>query len=105
MIVTLPLNTKDNDLEVVGGKGRSLSKLIQAGFRVPNGFHIPTDTYRRFVIDNNIQDQVIALAKPRIANGLLSFEQASAEIGKLFQDCEMSLDQLDAITKAYNILS
>ena len=105
MNITLPLNTKDNDLEVVGGKGRSLSILIQAGFRVPNGFHIPTDTYRRFVSDNNIQDQIIALANPRIANGLLSFEQASVEIGKLFQDCEMSIDQRYEITKAYHGLS
>ncbi len=105
MTVTLPLNTKDNHLEVVGGKGRSLSKLIQAGFRVPNGFHIPIETYRQFVIDNNIQERILALAKPCISKGLLSFEQASADIGKLFQDCEMTAEQRDAITKAYHNLA
>ena len=29
---TVPLNTRNNDLEVVGGKGRSLSRLANAGY-------------------------------------------------------------------------
>ena len=45
------LDTKDDALEVVGGKGRSLAKLANAGFQVPGGFQITTAAYRRFVTD------------------------------------------------------
>jgi len=44
------LDTKDDALEVVGGKGRSLAKLANAGFQVPGGFQITTAAYRRFVL-------------------------------------------------------
>ena len=105
MSITLPLSTTENDLEVVGGKGRSLSKLIQAGFSVPDGFLVPTETYRRFVVDNNIQEEILGLAKPSISDGVLSFEQAAVDITKLFSASDISADQSNAITKAYSDLS
>ena len=43
------LDTKEDALEVVGGKGRSLAKLANAGFPVPAGFQVTTSAYRRFV--------------------------------------------------------
>ena len=33
----LPLNTREATLEVVGGKGRSLAEMANAGFDVPGG--------------------------------------------------------------------
>ena len=33
--VCVPLDTPDNALEFVGGKGRSLSNMARAGFHVP----------------------------------------------------------------------
>ena len=33
--VCVPLDTHDNALESVGGKGRSLSNMARAGFHVP----------------------------------------------------------------------
>ena len=36
-------------LEVVGGKGASLARLAAAGLPVPDGFHVTTAAYQRFV--------------------------------------------------------
>lgn len=46
---TLPLAAPIPALEVVGGKGRSLVHLIDAGFPVPGGFVVTTDAYRAHV--------------------------------------------------------
>ena len=48
----LSLEHKQASLEMVGGKGMSLSKLLTAGIPVPDGFHVTTASYRilRFLI-------------------------------------------------------
>jgi rifampicin phosphotransferase len=101
---TVPLNTRDNDLELVGGKGRSLSRMANLGFDVPGGFQIPTTAYRQFVARHELQDRIIALAKPSIVEGTLSFEQASTEISQLFADHALSSEELAAISDAYENL-
>ena len=63
----LPLNDPRATLEVVGGKGASLSKLANAGFPVPAGYHVTTHAYRRFVDKNELQPfilQVLATVNP-----------------------------------------
>lgn len=55
----LALDGKNTLLEVVGGKGRSLSEMTMAGLPVPGGFHISTATYREFVADNNLQARIL----------------------------------------------
>jgi pyruvate,water dikinase len=104
MSITVPLNTQDNDLEIVGGKGRSLSRLIRAGLNVPGGFQVPTETYRRFVGDNELHEKMLELAKPTIHEGTISFEQAAVNIGQLFAEHELSAEQLTAIKAAYDEL-
>ena len=104
MNLTVPLNTKDNDLEVVGGKGRSLATLSGAGFNVPGGFQVPMSVYRSFVANNNLQDRILELARPAINEGAASFEQAADDISQLFADHQFSAEQMAAITTAYDEL-
>ncbi|MBC81225.1 MAG: hypothetical protein CMQ33_10370 [Gammaproteobacteria bacterium] len=104
MNLTVPLNTKDNDLEVVGGKGRSLATLSGAGFNVPGGFQVPMSVYRSFVANNNLQDRILELARPAINEGAASFEEAADDISQLFADHEFSAEQMAAITTAYDEL-
>ena len=47
-------------LQNVGGKGMSLAKLARAALPVPDGFHVTTDAYRRFVAANDLQRQILA---------------------------------------------
>jgi pyruvate,water dikinase len=49
--LVLPLADPAADLDAVGGKGTSLARLAAAGLPVPDGFHLTTHAYRRFVAD------------------------------------------------------
>ena len=86
----LPMNTRDDALELIGGKGRSLAKMSIAGFDVPTGFHLTADAYRAFVAENNLQTKIVELAKPVLDNDWVTFEPASAAIRKLITACEIS---------------
>lgn len=98
---TTPLDTNDDDLETVGGKGRSLARMARAGFSVPDGFQITTPAYRNFVTQNNLQSKILAFARPEIKDGIVSFEAASGNIRQLFAEFAMSADLVAEITEAY----
>nr|ADI19623.1 phosphoenolpyruvate synthase/pyruvate phosphate dikinase [uncultured delta proteobacterium HF0770_45N15] len=98
------LDTKEDALEVVGGKGRSLAKLANAGFQVPGGFQVTTAAYRRFVADHDLQEQIIELARPAVVEGKASFEQSSTAIGQLFADTGLSAAISAEISDAYRAL-
>ncbi len=100
----LPLNTRNDALEVVGGKGRSLSQMVNAGFSVPDGFHLSTAAYREFVADHDLQEQILELARPEINDGRVSFEAASTRIQELFLEHELSADVTGQLHNAYAAL-
>ena len=101
---TTTLDTKDDSLEVVGGKGRSLAKMTNAGFHVPGGFQVTTAAYRSFVADNNLQDQILEFAKPAVVEGRPSFEQSSTNIQGLFAEIELAEEITSEIRAAYESL-
>ena len=49
-----------DSVPLVGGKNASLGELINAGIRVPPGFAVTTEAYRRFIsqggVDHEIKD-------------------------------------------------
>ena len=59
----LSLSDETAVLEQVGGKGLSLSKLARAGLPVPDGFHVTTAAYRRFVEENHLRDEIMHALK------------------------------------------
>lgn len=102
----LPLDTDDVGLEVVGGKGRSLSRMSTAPAlpAVPGGFIATTAAYRDFVAEHGLQPKILALAAaPDIVDGMLSFEAASAQIGALFANHPMSPSLVAALEHAYGV--
>jgi rifampicin phosphotransferase len=100
---TTPLDTKDDGLERVGGKGRSLAKLTNAGFQVPGGFQVTTTAYRGYVKDNGLQERILKLAQPAVVSGRASFQQASEDVQGLF-DNTLSPELIKEITAAYQAL-
>ena len=101
----LPMDTTDDALELIGGKGRSLAKMSNAGFNVPSGFHLTADAYRAFVAENDLQDQIVSLAKPALDNGWVTFEPASAAIQKLINSREISEAIASQLRQAYASLA
>ena len=100
-VFTARLNTTNDALEIVGGKGRSLAKMINSGFAVPGGFVVTTSAYTAFVDANNMQDEILKLAKPEVVEGRTSFENASKSIQQLFTDGNLPADLDKAIREAY----
>ncbi|AWI05429.1 PEP/pyruvate-binding domain-containing protein [Clostridium drakei] len=97
----LPLAHKQATLEMVGGKGMSLSKLLTAGIPVPDGFHVTTYSYQIFVKKNYIQPQINKLLDSIDCNNISQLEDVSAKIGILFHNGEMPQEVSAAIKIAY----
>ena len=92
-------------IEVVGGKGSSLASLSAAGFPVPDGFHVTTGAYRRFLLVNKIESELIAMARPELVENAVSFDPAAKRIQALFDQCSVSEEIVEAIAGAYRRLS
>ncbi|ELZ92320.1 phosphoenolpyruvate synthase [Haloferax volcanii] len=53
-------DVRADDLDLVGGKGASLGELTGAGLPVPPGFVVTASTYRAFIEDAGIDDELFA---------------------------------------------
>ena len=99
--LVLALDDPVATLEQVGGKGASLAQLAAVGLPVPPGFHITTDAYRSFVIENGLQEQILATVSAVTADQPTSLEEASSKIGRMFAQGSMSAEIVTAIRQAY----
>ncbi|MBN1304243.1 MAG: hypothetical protein JXA13_07395 [Anaerolineales bacterium] len=100
----LPLDSTRADLQTVGGKGMSLSRLSRLGLPVPDGFHITTEAYRLFVEKNALQ-QIISKALEEVESTRpTTLETASAQIYKAFVKTEIPDELKTQILDAYHRL-
>ena len=104
MPVSIAIRDAGASLETVGGKGLSLARLTQAGFDVPEGFLVTTAAYRRFAARHRLQPRIVELARPALANGGASFDEAAAAIRLLFAVRAMDDDTRAEIRAAYQAL-
>lgn len=95
----------ETTLENVGGKGMSLSRLSRAGLPVPGGFHLTTETYRRFVDVNNLQGLILESIKPTDPADLGSLDTAAKLISEHFAQAAMPTEIAAAIADAYSRLN
>jgi rifampicin phosphotransferase len=102
--IVIPLAAAALELELVGGKARSLMALQSRGFSVPAGFVVSTNAYRGFVDDYEFSDRILQLAVPEIANGGISFARAALAINALFSHHDVPEAVADAITTAHKEL-
>ncbi|MGD8814899.1 MAG: PEP/pyruvate-binding domain-containing protein, partial [Anaerolineales bacterium] len=100
----LPLNDPQASLETVGGKGASLARLVEAGFPVPDGFHVTTEAYRTFVIVNDLQPGIDAVLKEVDAEKPATLENAARTIHEAFMGATIPGDIASAIVGAYGDL-
>jgi pyruvate,water dikinase len=78
--------------------------LLNAGFQVPNGFHVTTEAYRGFVAEHSLQAEILAFARPVVEGGAISFEQATRRISELFASRNLPQTLLAEIQAAYGAL-
>jgi len=101
----LPLADPGTTLETVGGKGASLARLIAAGLPVPDGFHVTTAAYQRFVAENDLQPSILATLEPVDVSQPATLEAAATAIGALFAGAQTPPDVASAIALAYAVLA
>jgi pyruvate,water dikinase len=80
----LPINSPAAKLENAGGKGTNLSKLIRAGFPVPDGFIVTTDDYFEFVKANNLGEKIQVQIAESSSQDSSSLERISKAIRASF---------------------
>lgn len=97
----LPLADPEATLEMVGGKGASLARMVSASLPVPDGFHVTTAAYRRFVAENDLQTGILEALKQVDTNQPATLESASNAIRELFTEAHMPPDVASAIAQAY----
>jgi phosphohistidine swiveling domain-containing protein len=100
----IPLSDPDATLNLVGGKGASLAKLIAAGLPVPEGFHITTAAYQRFVEENRLQSALMEALEGADLSQPSTLERVSERIQELFAQSQIPPDVANAIVQAYSTL-
>ena len=103
--LTTPLADQSATLETVGGKGASLARLVRAGLPVPDGFHVTTAAYRRFVDENALQPRILEALQTADSTQPVTLETASAQISALFADGSIPADIATAVQAAYTALA
>ncbi len=101
----LPLESPHAILEVVGGKGANLARLARAGFNVPKGFLIPTESYRTFVTEHDLDAGIRSALDDLDFNDPNALEAASQRIRTQFGLAPVSKALHDALFIAYGWIS
>ena len=97
-----------DDVSLVGGKNASLGEMMaglqDVGIRVPRGFAITTDAYRRFIEHNEIDGEIQSHLRG-YTGGEEALSPAGLAIRALFREAEFPDDLGDSICSTYRELS
>jgi pyruvate,water dikinase len=92
-------------VSLVGGKCSSLGELINAGVRVPPGFALTTEGYRRFMSGAGLSPEIASVLGRLDARDLDALEQASAKIRALIEAQPFPVEIEDAVAECYRKLT
>jgi pyruvate,water dikinase len=73
-------NDKSTEINMVGGKGASLGKLVKAGFSVPPGFVLTTSSYKEFLNANDLEKKIREISTRLDYNNLDKLERETQKI-------------------------
>jgi pyruvate,water dikinase len=91
---------RSEDIDSVGGKGASLGEMTAAGLPVPPGFVVTAETYRSFIEETGIAEELFEAVSVDVDDSsALGSAEAAAE--ELVLGAEMPEDIREAILDAY----
>lgn len=93
-----------DDVAIAGGKGANLGELTQAGIPVPLGFVITSQTYRDFIKETGIFDEIMDILDELDINNNKELQKASLKIKSIITETEIPEDIKTIIIEAYNAL-
>jgi pyruvate,water dikinase len=96
-------DVRADDVEFVGGKGASLGELTDAGLPVPPGFVVTAGTYRSFIEEAGIDDELFA-AVDVDSEDSEELADAEARAEEIILNTELPEEIRDEIVSAYGNL-
>lgn len=96
---------RKDSIPLVGGKCSSLGELINAGVRVPPGFALTTEGYRRFMGEARLDREINSRLKGLDAQDLEVLESTSATIREMIEAQPFSTEMEDMVAESYRKLS
>ncbi|MCJ7837947.1 MAG: PEP/pyruvate-binding domain-containing protein, partial [Burkholderiales bacterium] len=94
-----------DSVPLVGGKCSSLGELINAGVRVPPGFALTTEGYRRFMAEDGIDREVGSLLAGADQQDIDGVEKISVQIRALIEARPFSVEIEDLVAECYRKLA
>ena len=96
---------RKDSVPLVGGKCSSLGELINAGVRVPPGFALTTEGYRRFMGEAGIDREVASLLAGLDTQDLDALEKISVQIRAVIEAQPFSIEIEDLVAECYRKLA
>ncbi len=93
------------DIPIAGGKGANLGELTNAGIPVPPGFVITSETYRKFITDTGIVDEINNMLANLDINDTPELQRVSKDIKDLITNTNIPEGIQRVIIEAYNKLN
>ena len=103
LIAWLEEVSKD-DTPLVGGKAANLGELLRAGIRVPPGFVVTAEAYKKFMEETGLFKKIIDMIKSIDVNNTEQLEETSKKIKQLIMDTPMPRDLEELIRRYYEEL-
>ncbi len=104
LLVWLEEVNKD-DVPYVGGKAANLGELLRAGIRVPPGYVVTAEAYKKFMEETGLYPKILELIKSIDVNDEAQLEEVSRKIKQLILDTPMPKDLEELIRKYYRELA
>lgn len=96
---------RKDSVPIVGGKCSSLGELINAGVRVPPGFALTTEGYRRFMHEAGVAREVGAMMVGLDPTDLEALDRISAAIRARIEEQPFSAEMEDLVAERYRRLA
>lgn len=96
---------RKESVALVGGKCSSLGELINAGVRVPPGFALTTEGYRRFMAQAGTDAEVRSLLAGLDPQDHGALEKASAQLRSAIEAQPFSIEIEDLVAECYRKLA
>jgi pyruvate, water dikinase len=98
-----------DDIHIAGGKNASLGEMINhlssMGIRIPGGFVITVNAYRKFIEVNNLDNEIRRLVGTIDFNSVESLRRAGLQIRQVIRNSKFPRELSDSIISAYRDLS
>ena len=104
MAITWLTDVTNSDIKIAGGKGASLGELTNAGFPVPPGFIVLASTYRDFITQTGMGDELLSAVDIDVhdSNALV---EANSKATNLILEAELPISVQDEILLNFDKLN